>query len=178
MKRINNYMYRLIVFAVVAGLIVGCTAVGRKVDNSEFQRTKTGEEITTMLLASKTLSVSIGRHPNEVYEFASNPENMPKWAKGLGKTIRKQGSDWIVDTPQGPLKIRFAEINKFGVLDHYVTTASGVEVYVPMRVLSNGDGSEVIFTLFRMPEMSDEKYAEDIKLVEQDLRSLKDQLEK
>ena len=97
-------MYRLIVFAVVAGLIVGCTAVGRKVDNSEFQRTKTGEEIATMLLASKTLSVSIGIPPKEVYEFASNPENMPKWAKGLGKTIRKQGSDWIVDTPQGPLK--------------------------------------------------------------------------
>jgi hypothetical protein len=171
-------MYRLIVLAVVAGLIVGCTAVGRKVDNSEIERTKTGEGITTMMLASWTLSVSIGRHPNEVYEFASNPENMPKWAKGLGKNIRKQGSDWIVDTPRGPLKIRFAEINKFGVLDHYVTTAAGVEVYVPMRVLSNGTGCEVIFTLFRMPEMSDEKYAEDMKLVEQDLRALKDLLEK
>ena len=171
-------MYRSIILTVVAGLIIGCATIGKKVDNREIERTKTGEEIPAMMLASRTLSVTIGRHPNEVYEFVSNPGNMPKWAKGLGKTIRKHGSDWIVDTPQGPMIIRFAERNKFGVLDHYVTTASGVEIYVPMRVLSNGTGSEVIFTLFRLPEMSDEKYAEDLKLVEQDLQSLKDLLEK
>ena len=76
------------------------------------------------------------------------------------------------------MKIRFTEPNSLGVLDHFVTTASGVEVYVPMRVLSNGTGSEVTFTLFRLQDVSDEKYAEDIKLVEQDLHTLKDQLEK
>ncbi len=46
-----------------------------------------------------------------------------------------------------------------------------------MRVLSNSTGSEVIFTLFRLPDMSDEKYAEDMKLVEKDLRTLKVLLE-
>jgi hypothetical protein len=130
------------------------------------------------MFASRTLSVSIGRHPGKVYEFVANPGNLPKWAKGLGNSIRNQGAEWIVDTPQGPMKVRFAEKNNFGVLDHYVTTASGIEVYVPMRVLSNGTGSEVIFTLFRLPGMSDEKYAEDMKLVERDLRTLKDLLEK
>jgi hypothetical protein len=47
-----------------------------------------------------------------------------------------------------------------------------------MRVLSNGSGSEVLFTLFRLPDMSDEKYAEDMRLVDRDLRALKDLLEK
>jgi hypothetical protein len=47
-----------------------------------------------------------------------------------------------------------------------------------MRVLANGSGSEVVFTLFRLPDMSDEKYAEDMQLVERDLRGLKDILEK
>jgi len=37
----------------------------------------------------------------------------------------------------------------------------GVEVYVPIRVLPNGSGSTVLFTLFQLPGMSDEKYAED-----------------
>ena len=129
------------------------------------------------MLTSRTLSVSIACHPSKVYEFVSNPENLPKWAKGLGKFVRKQSTDWIVDTPQGPMKFRFVENNKFGVLDHYVTTASGIEVYVPMRVLPNGIGSEVVFTLFRLHDMSDEKYAEDIKLVEKDLQTLKDLLE-
>jgi hypothetical protein len=130
------------------------------------------------IFPSRTLSVSINCHPSKVYGFVSNPENLPKWARGLGKSVRKLNADWIVDTPQGPMKVRFIEKNDFGVLDHYVNPAPGVEVYVPMRVLANGSGSEVIFTLFRLPDMSDEKYAEDIGCVERDLRTLKTILER
>jgi hypothetical protein len=129
------------------------------------------------MMTSRTLSVSIACPPGKVYEFVSNPENLPKWAKGLGKSVRKEGSGWIVESSQGPMKVRFAENNKFGVLDHDVTTPSGVEVHVPLRVLPNGKGSEVIFTLFRLPDMTDGKYAEDSKMVEQDLKALKDLLE-
>ena len=130
-----------------------------------------------MVFTSRTLSVSINCHPSRVYGFVSTPENLPKWATGLCKSVRKSNTDWIVETPQGPMKVRFVEKNDFGVLDHYVSVAPGVEVYIPMRVLSNGSGSEVIFTLFRLPDMSDEKYAEDIGLVERDLRALKKMLE-
>ncbi len=41
-----------------------------------------------------------------------------------------------------------------------------MEVVVPMRVVPNGSGSEVLFTLFQLPDVSDEKCAEDIGLVE------------
>ena len=132
----------------------------------------------TSILRSKTLSIFIERPVGEVYGFVSNPENLPKWARGLGRSVRKSDADWIVDTPQGPMKVRFVERNDFGVLDHYVSPAPGVEVYAPMRVLANGSGSEVIFTLFRLPDMSDQKYAEDVGLVEQDLRTLKEILER
>jgi hypothetical protein len=54
---------------------------------------------------------------------------------------------------------------------------SGVEVYIPMRVVANGDGSEVIFTLFRTPGMSDAVLERDIGLVEGDLATLKELLE-
>ena len=141
------------------------------------ERNQEEETVMATVFASRTLSVAIRRPPDKVYEFASNPENLPRWAKGLGASVRKQGTDWIVDTPQGQVKIRFAEKNTFGVMDHYVTTATGIEVYVPMRVLSNGAGSEVLFTLFRLPDTSDERYAEDARLVERDLRTLKDLLE-
>lgn len=46
-----------------------------------------------------------------------------------------------------------------------------------MRVLPNGSGSEVIFTLFRLPDMSNEQFAEDVGMVERDLKTLKDVLE-
>ena len=82
-----------------------------------------------------------------------------------------------METPRGPIKVKFVEKNDFGVLDHYVNPASGVEIYVPMRVLPNGSGSEVIFTFFRSPDMSDEKFAEDVGMVERDLGTLKNVLE-
>jgi hypothetical protein len=160
------------------GLMTGCAAVGKRTYPSGIEKTGKEERAMATMLPTRTLSVSIGCEPDKVYEFVSNPENLPKWAKGLGTSVRKQGADWIVDTPQGPVKVRFADKNVFGVLDHYVTTASGVQAYVPLRVLSNSPGSEVIFTLFRLPGMSDEKYAEDMKLVERDLKTLKDLLEK
>jgi hypothetical protein len=168
-------MYKPIVLAVTTGLMVGCTTVGKKNDGNEG---RTNKGATMVMMSSRTLSVSIACPPDKVYEFVSNPENIPKWAKGLGKSVSREGNYWIVESSLGSMRVRFAENNKFGVLDQYVTTPSGVEVYVPLRVLANGNGSEVIFTLFRLPDMTDEKYAEDSKMVEQDLKTLKDLLEK
>lgn len=124
------------------------------------------------------LRIGIECPPDKVYAFVSNPENLPSWAKGLGASVLRDGDQWLVQTSQGQARLRFAPPNPFGVLDHYVSPAPGIEVYVPMRVIAHGTGSEVIFTLFRQPGMSDEKFAEDAALVEQDLAALKTVLEK
>jgi hypothetical protein len=58
-----------------------------------------------------------------------------------------------------------------------VKTSTGIEVFVPMRVVQNDEGSEVIFTLFQTVDMSDERFAEDIRMVEQDLKHLKSIME-
>jgi hypothetical protein len=131
----------------------------------------------TGVLRSKTLTVSIACPPGRVYEFVSNPENFPKWATAFCRSVRKSEGEWIVETLDGPMRIRFVEENEFGVLDHTVSPAPGLEILNPMRVVPNSSGSEVMFTLFQMPEMSDEKYAEDARLVARDLQTLKKVLE-
>ena len=114
------------------------------------------------MLRSRTLSISINRDPKIVYEFVSSLKNLPKWANMAFKSIKQQNGEWIVETPQGSAKVRLTERNRFGVLDHYVKTSAGIEVFVPMRVVQNGLGSEVIFTLFQTADMSEERFAEDI----------------
>jgi len=47
-----------------------------------------------------------------------------------------------------------------------------------MRVIANGKGSEIFFTLVRRPDVSDEKFAQDAEWVGKDLRILKGLLEK
>ena len=126
---------------------------------------------------SRNLSVQIRRNPRDVYNFTSVPENFPRWASGLGKSLKRKNGEWIAETPQGPIKVRFIERNEFGILDHYVILESGVEIYIPMRVIPNGSGSELIFTLFRLSDVSDEKFAEDAEWVMRDLAALKNLLE-
>jgi hypothetical protein len=75
------------------------------------------------------------------------------------------------------MRIGFVEQNNYGVLDHAVTVQPGIEIVNPMRVVPNGSGSEVMFTLFQLPGTSDEKFAEDAGLVERDLLTLKKALE-
>ena len=123
------------------------------------------------------ISVTINRRPQEVYSFVSDPANLPRWATGLGGSIGQVQGEWIAESPMGKIKIRFAGQNAFGVLDHEVILEAGVKIMNPMRVIANGDGSEIFFTLIRRPDMSDEQFEADARWVEKDLKILKDLLE-
>lgn len=125
------------------------------------------------LLKSKTLSISINCNPEKIYKFVSNPENLPKWAKTFCRSIKKSNGKWVIETAQGPVGIRLVKKNVFRVLDHYISPSAGVEILVPMRVVPNGPGSEVIFTVFQQPDMSNENFKKDIALVKKDLKNLK-----
>jgi len=127
-----------------------------------------------MTFKSQHISASINRSPDQVYEFTSNPENLPKWAAGLGGSIKNVNGDWIAESPMGRVKVKFAHKNKFGILDHDVTLPSGEKFYNPVRVFPNNDGSELIFTLYRQ---LDQMFAEDAKAVKRDLEKLKTLLE-
>ena len=80
---------------------------------------------------SRHLSVSIDRPLAEVYAFASDPQNLPRWAPGLGSAIERDGDGWFVETSQGRVGLTFAPQNEYGVLDHVVRTPTGETVYVP-----------------------------------------------
>ncbi|MFZ2540667.1 MAG: SRPBCC family protein [Gallionella sp.] len=123
-------------------------------------------------LRATTLAVSIACSPQRVYEFVAAPENLPRWAPAFCLSIRRVGNDWLVNTPIGTVKFRFVTPNDLGVLDHVVTLDNEV-ILNPMRVLANGSGSELLFTLFQRPGMTDAQFAEDTTLVERDLNTLK-----
>lgn len=122
---------------------------------------------------TRTVSVSIDCPPDDVAAFASSPENLPKWAAAFAHSVRRSGDDWLVETPAGEIAIRFVACNEFGVLDHVVTLSSGESVTNPMRVVPNGEGSEVMFTLFQASETSEQEFAADAAMVQRDLQTLK-----
>lgn len=126
----------------------------------------------------RTISIFVQRPWRDVYDAIWRPEDFARWATGLSKSrLRREGETWLADGPEGPIAIRFTAHNPWGVMDHHVDTGSGREVHVPMRVIANGDGAEVLLTLLRQPGMSDAKFAEDADWVARDLKALKALLE-
>jgi hypothetical protein len=123
---------------------------------------------------SRTISVFIDRNWSEVYEAVWRPEVFPKWASGLSQSsLTREGDNWKAEGPEGSVQIEFTGHNAFGVMDHSVTLGDSTVVYVPLRVIRNGDGAEVQLTLLRQPGMSDAQYAADAEWIARDLAALK-----
>jgi hypothetical protein len=126
---------------------------------------------------TQTIGIFIDRPYQQVSAFLAEPRNFPRWASGLAMGLELTAEGWVGDAPQGRVKIRFSPPNAFGVADHWVSLPTGEEVYVPLRALTHGAGTEVILTLFALPSMSDDDFAGDAATVMRDLASLKNLLE-
>jgi hypothetical protein len=127
--------------------------------------------------SSRTLSVSIDCPPERVAAFVSDPANLPQWAAAFVRSMRHTAEGWIAETTIGPVGFEFVPANEYGVLDHFARPAPGVEIRVPMRVVPNHTGSEVLFTVFETPDMKPGQFATDVATVERDLQTLKRVLE-
>ncbi|OWZ93082.1 polyketide cyclase [Sinorhizobium sp. LM21] len=128
-------------------------------------------------LEAKIVHTTIDRDWRDVYAFMAKPENMPRWASGLSSGLTREGDHWLAPGPLGNARVRFAADNAFGVTDHLVTLEDGTEVHNALRVVPNGDGAEVMFTLLRQPGISAEQFAGDAGWVAKDLATLKSIME-
>lgn len=126
-------------------------------------------------LPCKHLSVSIPRPFELVNAFLSDPANWKLWASGLGEMqFDAATGDWTAQQDgTGVVTIVFTPPNVFGILDHRVTLPDGSVVIMPMRAIANGDGTEIVLTLFRQPGMDDATWKRDEGWVKKDLERLK-----
>lgn len=126
---------------------------------------------------SRHVSQVISRTPAEVYAFAADPDNLPRWAAGLAEgKVRREGDELLVSSPLGDVRVRFVPANEFGILDHDVTLPTGEVVTNPLRVLTHPDGAEVVFTL-RQLGLTDQEFDRDEQAVTADLARLRVLLE-
>ncbi len=91
-------------------------------------------------------TVSIDARPEEVWEFVSDLNNWKQFSD-FGKNLEQvTDTEWVAHTSQGDVRV----IPKFDkeklLLDSYCIIASGEKQFIPYRVVSNGDGAELIMT--------------------------------
>ena len=127
------------------------------------------------MLEARTLSITVARDWRALYEALWRPESFPLWASGLSTSpLEPDGDAWKAQGPEGPIRIRFTGHNAFGVMDHWVELQDGRVVHVPMRIVANGEGAEVMLTLYRQPGMSEDAFRRDQDWVRRDLQHLRE----
>lgn len=127
---------------------------------------------------SHTISVSIDCPFDDAYAYLGKPANFEHWAAVEPGSFRPlDNGDWQGDTPFGFRHFRFSPPNNYGVLDHAVFVPDGEILYTPMRVVPNGEGTELIFTFFRREGMDDVQFSSAVEWIMTDFLTLKSLLE-
>ncbi|MET0467874.1 MAG: SRPBCC family protein [Aeromicrobium sp.] len=133
--------------------------------------------MTAITHTSRHLSETIARSAADVYAYVSDPRTLPAWASGLSTTIEHVDGEWVAESDLGRVTVAFVPENPYGVLDHVVTLPDGTEVTNPLRVVPNGDGCDVVFSLFQLPGSDLDAFEADAAAVVRDLARLKALLE-
>jgi hypothetical protein len=128
-------------------------------------------------MRSDTKSISINAAPEKVLAFLADPQNLPRWAVGFAKAVRKENGRWWVTTGGGDVAVRIESEKRSGVVDFFMSPAPDVEVLAGSRVVPNGAGSEYVFTQFQVPGMPDEMFEKNVKALEHELTVLRALLE-
>ena len=128
---------------------------------------------------SHTISLSIDYPYEDAYRFLANPLNYGEWAAVDRDTFRPLGDgDWAAMTNFGGMRhFRFTPPNSFGVLDHAVFVPGEQLLWTPMRIMPNQEGTELTFTFYQRPGMSEEEFTSAIEWITTDFLTLKTLLE-
>jgi hypothetical protein len=128
-------------------------------------------------MRADTQTISIDAPPETVLKYLENVENLPRWAVGFAKAVRRLGDGWVLETGSGEMGVRIQADAKTGTVDFWMTPAPGVTELAASRVLPRGSGSEYVFTQFQGRGMPDDAFAKSVQTLRHELTVLKALLE-
>lgn len=98
------------------------------------------------ILPVATRSRSIAADPQAVLDLIADPTNLPRWAPGFATSVREgPEATWTVTTGERSATVRVAVSRASGTVD--LLPVGGRPGGAYLRVLANGGGSELVFTL-------------------------------
>ena len=89
------------------------------------------------------------------------------WAAGLSGAIEQRGGRWFAESPMGEVEVTIVPENPLLRPRPRVKLADGTTFNNPMRVIADGTGCEVVFTLRRRLDQSDDDYEADTTAIQQ-----------
>ena len=128
-------------------------------------------------MRSDTQTVTIDTVPREVLAFVGDGANLPRWAIGFAKAVRREGDRWIVTTGQGEVPTTIVVDETVGTIDFHMQPAPGASATAYARVVPNGAGAELVFTQFQQEGTPDDVFEQLVAAVRHELVALQALLE-
>ena len=133
-------------------------------------------------MTTDTVRITIEAPLPTVVDDLADPLNHPEWATEffIGPALPAEGDEVLVTVPRmgGEVHMRVDADVATGTIDMYLAPVGApFGPPLPVRVVPNGTGADVLFTLARMPGMSDQQWADGLVSMQRELDNLKHRLE-
>lgn len=130
------------------------------------------------IFESRTLTVAIDAPFEKVMSDLADPMTHPEWAKEFFSGSAEKTGDGYVLAPVpmmgGTIKFKIQANIVLGILDLYLAPQdSDFGTPLQVRVIRNGDGVDILWTLPRFPGMSDTNWANGLESMSKELLELK-----
>ena len=123
------------------------------------------------MIRTRTISMEVNKFVGDTFDsiLALFPTVVPD------ARINSDGW-WYFIGPYGKSKIKFNQNRSLGILDHeYIDEESSWKI--PMRIIPNGNSSEVVIILNKPKQLTDEQFNERVKKINKLVISMKKILE-
>jgi len=136
--------------------------------------------MTTM--TTETISITIDAPLRRVASDLADPTLHPRWAtEFFAGPARRVGDDWVVPVPRmgGDAQLRIEADVGGGRIDMFLAPLG--QPYgppLPIRVVPNVDGCDVLFTLARFPGQDDQTWSSGLASMQRELEQLRAQYQR
>ena len=129
----------------------------------------------TNLKRAESRSLGIGAAPATVHAYLSDPGNLTEWAPGFAPAVRRDGQRWLVTRGEAEFGLDVPSDSGSGTVDFLASNDHARGLYA--RVLPNGEGSELTFTIMFPADTPEEVIAGQMLTLETELAAVRDACE-
>lgn len=122
---------------------------------------------------AKTMTASLSGNARDTFARISDPNNLSSWYSSFCRSLRWENGSILVESPRGTVPVHFIRDDHSLVLDIAILVAEGIKLTHAIRLLPNGESSEIVWTVIKPEGLADSIFHEQLRWVGNALHNLR-----